>query len=137
MKKLLMSLIVFVGFVGIACADNYTVTLTSFVKTTDATTFNADAPNIAGGVIIDKIQFCSTNTITTPLLIGVYDLATTTYTATLDAYWVLTGSNTYLPAGQSLTIDYPYYNPLKLTNPYFFKADGDTSHAVQMNLQYR
>jgi hypothetical protein len=136
MKKLLLSLIVFVGFVGIVCADNYTVAITSYVKTGGVTEFLANNEQVDGGVKIDKITFSTVQNVATPILIGVYDTSATTTTATADGYWVIIGTNT-LGGSNSITIDYPYYNPLILHDPMFYKADGNTANTVYMNLQYR
>ena len=138
-------LVLFVGFLGLLligiqkaqAGSNYTVALTSYTIASDTTTFDAAYPNISNGCNIDKIVFCTTNTISTPLLIGVYDNCTSTTAATVDRYFVLSGTNTSTLNGNVYVEEYPYYNPLHLTNPGFFKADGDTTHKIYLNINYR
>jgi hypothetical protein len=139
MKKLLIVALfcAVVGFVSNASADNYVVALTSYTVDAPTTTFAATYPTIEGGVLIDKLVISTTDTITAPLLIGIYDTATSTALATVDAYYVLIGTTTTSDIGQTLQVDYPYYNALKLSNPGFFKADGDATKKVWVDIQYR
>jgi len=123
-----------------AGAQNYTVVLSSFDITTDTTTFEAMYPNIAGGVAIDKIILNTTNTVTTPILIGVYDTGDTTPTATADMYLILAGTSAVVGSGclgNQTIVDFPANNPLVLTNPTFYKADGDTTHKIRIDVIYR
>ena len=137
-KKLMLLLgVIALSFVGIAQAgNNYVATLSSFTVASDTTTFATLYPQISGGAVIDKLVFSTTNTISTPILIGLYDTCTSTTAATVDGYWIITGSNTF-GGSNSVTIDYQYYNPLSVQNPGFFKADGNTGNKVYMNIQYR
>ena len=124
----------------LSMAGNYTVVLSSYDVTHSSTAFDALYPNIAGGIAIDKIVLCTTNTVTTPILIGIYDTATSTTLATNDFYCILAGTSAVVGSGTQgnmTVIDFPPNNPLVLTDPAFYKADGDTTHIVRMTVQYR
>ena len=124
----------------LASAGNYTVVLSSFDITTDSTTFETLYPNIAGGVAIDKIVLCTTHTVTTPILIGIYDKGDDTTTATNDFYAILAGTSAVVGSGclgNQTIIEFPANNPLIMTNPAFYKADGDTTHKIHISVQYR
>lgn len=137
MRKFLLALIVFVACVSIAKAGSYTAILSSYTVTSGSTSFTGEFPSIDGGVLIDKIILSTTNQITSPLAIGIYDVATSTYEATANSYIVMSGSSPYAPGQNQVVIDYPAHNPLKLSDPGFYKANGDTTHAVHINVQYR
>lgn len=135
--KRLFCLMLFLGIAGLVKAEDYTVNLSSYVLTGGATSYLATYPNIAGPVMIDKLIFTTTGTLTTPMLLGIYDTSRTTTTASLAAYFVIGTTSTAVGSAHTLVIDYPYYNPLKLVDPAFFKADGDISYRVYLNVQYR
>lgn len=124
---------------NVQAGSRYTVALTSYTIASSTADFAATYPTISGGVDIDQIVFITTNPISTSLLIGCYNNATSTTAAAAATpeYFVMTSSSAYCPAHQKDVYEYPYYNPLHLTNPAFFKAGGDTSHQVWANIHYR
>jgi multisubunit Na+/H+ antiporter MnhF subunit len=141
MKKLfavISILAIFVCFSKPILADNYVCSLTSYTVAGGTGAFAAATyPLIDGPCLIDKLVFSTTDTLSASILIGVYDEALATTTATVDAYFVLAGTNTTSYSGNYLAVEYPYYNPLKLNNPAFFKVGGDTSKRIWLNVQYR
>lgn len=137
MRKILLAFLAvcIVGVFSSVKAENYTGRLSTFTVASGTHSFVSVYPNVAGGMLIDKLTFSTTSPIVTPVLIGVYDHATSTITAAVDAYWVMIGTGTSVLNG-GLDINYPAHNPLKLTNPGFFKAQ-DRSETIYMNIQYR
>lgn len=142
MKKLLFAVmaILIAGMYSVVKADSYAVILTSYTVGSNTTTFAATYPQVGGGVLIDKVMFVTTTAVTTPLLIGVYDNATSTTAANVSGviqYYLISSSQTTGMGGNTCMVDYPAHNPLRLKNPAFFKADADTTHGVYMSLIYR
>lgn len=135
MKKLIFTLIASLFLAGSVMAKNYSVVLETYTVLSDTTNFAATYPNIAGGAMIDKIVFTTTNTISTPVLITAYDTATSTTAASVDGYWVLSGTTT--TGSNTVEMDYPYANPLIYTKPGFFSNTSKATVKVYMTIIYR
>lgn len=143
MKKLmfmLMAVLLLGGIGGPAYAQNYSVALTTFQADNNGgavVSFAATYPNIAEGIKIRKLIFESTNVITTPVLIRVYDTATSTTAASIDGYWVLSGTNA-VNGNNRLEVDYPQDDPgaLFYTDPGFYSDTAQTTVKVYMTIIY-
>jgi len=133
-KRLLLSLflvasLLMVVFAIPALADDYTVVLTTYVPTASAGDFVLGAyPNIDNGAKIDMIVI--SNLGATAQTITFWDTCTSSTTASTCATFSIVAT-----AGEEIKIDYPYYNPLEVTNLGISKsATGSVVHA---NIQYR
>ncbi len=144
MKKLFFMFLVgmfLIGIGGQAFALNYSVALTTFAADNNAgavVSFAAEYPNVDGGIHIRKIVFTTTNSIAVPVLIRVYDTATSTTAATIDGYWVFTGTNTSSPGNHTYEIDYPKEESAGLfyTDPGFYSDTAQTTVKIYMTLIY-
>jgi len=133
MKKImgfLLMLFVIVCLANLSFADDYTCTLSTYNVTGTTSEFALGAyPQIADGVIVDKLVF--SNSGTTLQTISIYDTATSISAASLSQTFILPSSAT----ATITIIDYPGHNPLKLRNMSVNKSSTATD--VYMNVQYR
>ena len=124
-------------------ADSYSTVLTTYTVGSNTTTFASNFPNIAAGIEIDKLTFSTTEALSAPILISVYNNATSTTIAGATAnadqgFWVLPSSPTVTGAQQtSRTYEYPYYNPRAYTNPAFYMKANGTGKKVYLDIDYR
>jgi len=142
MRKILNALIAIVFVVGLGSvvnADNYSGTLSTFTVTSATMNFVASGyPMINGGAKIDKIILSSTETLTLPILISVYDTCTSTTAATEDGYWVYPASPTAFGASLGMiSVDYPVNNPRIYTSPAFYMKANGLGKKVYIDIQYR
>lgn len=135
MKKLMsiitgiFFILVSLGSTSTVMSDNYTVNATTFAVTGTTMAFASGGyPNIAGGVKIDQFIFSSTAPFAQTMQI--YNNATSTTAATLAATFQLPSST------GNVTINFPYYNPLTLTNFAVRKSTISTTD-VHVNVNYR
>ncbi len=143
MKKILSALFIAVLLcVGVEVyAEHYSGILSTYTVAGKTTPFAATYPTIAGGIKIDSIVFKTTDTLSEPILISVYNNATSTTIAAAtanadDGYWVLNASST--ANGVQLLSPpevYPYHNPRVYTNPGFYIKSGGGS-AVPLKIIY-
>ena len=129
MLSFLIASLLMVGFVLPVVADDFTVALSTYDVTGSTTDFAAGSyPQVANGLVIDKIEF--TNLGATQQTITMYDDATSTSTASACGTYGIVAT-----AGEMITVDWPYYNPLKVRNLAVKKSSA--SSVVHMNIQYR
>ena len=130
MKRLFSVFVLLIELAVISFAADYTCTLSTYnVKGTTSEFALGAYPQIADGVIVDKLVF--SNSGTTLQTISIYDTATSTSAASLSQIFILPSSAT----ATITIIDYPGHNPLKLRNMSVNKSSTATD--VYMNVQYR
>jgi hypothetical protein len=120
------------GLITYCVAGSYTLTVTSHSVTGVAD--RAKLQGISGNVKIDQIQiYVQGGTSAEEQLIEIYNLASTTYTAVIAQRYVV--GNSSASHVNSLIINYPQDNPLKLTNMLVKKENANS--VVYMNLMVR
>jgi hypothetical protein len=134
MKRLILCLMA-LGLAVVSMAGDYTLTLTSYSVTEPETAAGVKTPSIAGPIKIDQIQIYGTCATYDEQVIEIYDLGSSTRTAVISQRYVIrVGSSTGVNV-EPVIVNYPYSNPLTLSNPYIKKTN--TTSTIYVNIQGR